>query len=428
MCPCLRPTGDTRCSGRSKPGGGQPRAGHLWGSHPNPAQPRTPSDGCVCSSPSREPYLPLDQAGGELPHDGLHGVGAGPAAGGEQLHADGPAIQDVAVLQAGAKHPHEGRREGEVVGEGEVEQDVLRVGLLHVLPQHRVFVHLVQLHIPVEEALVHQLHRDEAVAEPRDVLQLLHQPPGPHLRAVLLPARGHQRRRPRPAPGAGAGAGPLRRLLAGAGLPARLPGLLPADSRARLLRGLLGRLRRLLVLVAPGAALAAAAAAAAPGGALRLRLVAAVLLVASAAERGALLAAAAVVVVLGVLRVPAVQPDQPDFPQQSGHVVRGSAIPAASEHRWGSSVVVINLKPGSAGVLLAGGRRSASPLVRGAERRQCRRGAGGCAAAAQTPPLPRAAAGSIAAAGLLPRTSRPRRRGHDPVKRKEEEGAGGGER
>lgn len=304
----------------------------------------------MCSSPSREPYLPLDQAGGELPHDGLHGVGAGPAAGGEQLHADGPAVQDVAVLQAGAKHPHEGRREGEVVGEGEVEQDVLRVGLLHVLPQHRVLVHLVQLHVPVEEALVHQLHRDEAVAEPRDVLQLLHQPPGPHLRAVLLPARGHQRRRPRPAPGAGAG--PLRRLLAGAGLPARLPRLLPADSRARRLRGLLGRLRCLLVLVAPGTALAAAAAAAAPGGTLRLRLVAAVLLVAPAAERGALLAAAAVVVVvLGVLRVPAVQPDQPDFPQQSGHVVRGSAIPPASEHRWGSGVVMINLKPGSAGLL-----------------------------------------------------------------------------
>lgn len=369
------------------PGRGQPRAGRLWGSHPNTAQTGTPSYGFVCSSPSREPYLPLDQAGGELPHDGLHGVGAGPAAGGEQLHADGPAVQDVAVLQAGAEHPHEGRREGEVIGEGEVEQDVLRVGLLHVLPQHRVLVHLVQLHVPVEEALVHQLHGDEAVAEPRDVLQLLHQPPGPHLRAVLLPARGHQRRRPRPAPGAGAGAGPLRRLFAGAGLPAHLPRLLPADSRARLLRGLLGRLRSLLVLVAPGAALAAAAAAAAPGGALRLRLVAAVLLVAPAAERGALLAAAAaVVVVLGVLRVPAVQPDQPDFPQQSGHVVRGWAIPPASEHRWGSGVVIINLKPGSVGSLLAGGRRSASPPVR------ARRGGGGGAAAVPEdvrPPLKR---------------------------------------
>lgn len=50
-----------------------------------------------------------------------------------------------------------------------------------------------QLHIPVKEVIVRQLHRDEAVSEPPDVLQLLHQPPRPHLGAMLSVRRrrGH---------------------------------------------------------------------------------------------------------------------------------------------------------------------------------------------------------------------------------------------
>lgn len=50
-----------------------------------------------------------------------------------------------------------------------------------------------QLDIPVKQVIVRQLHRDEVVAEPPDLLQLLHQPPRPHLGAVLSVRRrrGH---------------------------------------------------------------------------------------------------------------------------------------------------------------------------------------------------------------------------------------------
>ncbi len=50
-----------------------------------------------------------------------------------------------------------------------------------------------QLDIPVKEVIVRQLHRYEAVAEPPDLLQLLHQPPRTHLGAVLpvRRRRGH---------------------------------------------------------------------------------------------------------------------------------------------------------------------------------------------------------------------------------------------
>lgn len=110
-----------------------------------------------------DPHLSFYEAGCKLPHDRLHRVGAGPSARGQQLHAYGPAVQHVAVLQPGRQDPHERRREGEIIWKGDVEQNELGAGLLHVLPQRRVFVHLVQLDVPVIQVVLHQLHRDEVV-------------------------------------------------------------------------------------------------------------------------------------------------------------------------------------------------------------------------------------------------------------------------
>ena len=67
---------------------------------------------------------------------------------------------------------------------------------------------------------------------------------------------------------------------------------------------------------------------------LLLRLVAAALGAALAAQRRALLAAAAaavVVVMLGVLGVPVVQADEPDFAEQRGHfrLGAGAGLPSA---------------------------------------------------------------------------------------------------
>jgi len=103
------------------------------------------------------PHLSLDNAGCELHDDGLNGVGAGPAPGGEQLHADGAALHHEALLDARRHDPHERRREWEIVGEREADEDVRGAVLTHVARQVALRVDGVQPHVPLEQVVIHQL-------------------------------------------------------------------------------------------------------------------------------------------------------------------------------------------------------------------------------------------------------------------------------
>jgi hypothetical protein len=127
--------------------------------------------------------LALDERSRNLQNNRLDAVGAGPALFGEQLHADGPAAQHIPALDHGIDDPDERRLERKVLLEQEAEQDVVLVllllELLQVLVQSRVLVHLVELDVPLVEAVVHQLQAVHAVLVVlgfEDVAQLLHQP------------------------------------------------------------------------------------------------------------------------------------------------------------------------------------------------------------------------------------------------------------
>ena len=78
--------------------------------------------------------------------------------GSHQLHAERPAIQDVAPAQHRVDHPDERRVEGECVLEHEGEQDVvLTLPLLklgQVGGQGRVSVHATDLDIPLIQGVI----------------------------------------------------------------------------------------------------------------------------------------------------------------------------------------------------------------------------------------------------------------------------------
>lgn len=77
-------------------------------------------------------YLSFNDAGSELHDDGLDSVSASPSSGCQQLHTDGTALHDEASLYPRRYHSHERRREGEVVWECDLQEDVGDMLLSHI--------------------------------------------------------------------------------------------------------------------------------------------------------------------------------------------------------------------------------------------------------------------------------------------------------